>query len=154
MSSLKRILRNNQIAFGYRVGYLFNHFAGPVYKWSAAEFGVQRPEFATLFCAAHLGEATATEVVSLTGIPKNCVSRAVARLIAEGLLQRSADESDGRRAILQLTARGREVYETILPRFKARQDRMVAVLTAAERAEFNRLLNKLVERDDDWAQDY
>jgi hypothetical protein len=28
---------------------------------------------------------------------------------------------------------------------------MISVLTAAERAEFNRLLDKMVERDDDWA---
>ena len=153
MSSLKRILRHNEIAFGYRVGYLFNHFAGPVYKWSAAEFGVQRPEFATLFCAAHLGDATATDVSLLTGIPKNSISRAVARLIGDGLIERSADRNDARRAHLSLTRKGRKVYEAILPRFKQRQDRMVAVLTAAERAEFDRLLDKLVERDDDWAQD-
>jgi MarR family transcriptional regulator, temperature-dependent positive regulator of motility len=154
MSSLKKILRRNEIAFGYRIGYLFNHFSGPVYKWTAAEWGLQRPEFATLFCAAHLGDITATDVVSLTGIPKNSVSRAVKRLTEERWLHSQADEADGRRAILKLTAAGQRVYERILPRFRERQDRMMAVLSPAERAEFNRLLDKLVERNDDWASDY
>ncbi len=152
MSSLKRILRRNEIAFGYRIGYLFNHFAGPVYKWSGLELGIQRPEFATMFCAAHLDDASASDVVVLTGIPKNSVSRAVARLVELGCIRREADDADGRRSHLSLTAKGRKIYESILPQFRERQERMLAVLTAAERAEFNRLLNKLVERDDDWAQ--
>ena len=92
-------------------------------------------------------------MVTLTGIPKNSVSRAVARLIDAGLLQRHADAADARRVILQLTRKGRKVYESILPRFVARQERMLAVLTPAELAEFDRLLDKLVERQDDWAED-
>jgi MarR family transcriptional regulator, temperature-dependent positive regulator of motility len=152
MSSLERILDRNEIAFGYRIGYLFNHFAGPVYKWSAAELGLRRPEFATLFCAAHLDDTSASDVVTLTGIPKNSVSRAVANLLQSGLIVTRADEADGRRLIVKLTAKGQSVYRRILPRFRERQDRMLAVLNAAERAELNRLLNKLVERDDDWAQ--
>jgi DNA-binding MarR family transcriptional regulator len=153
MSSLKSILRDNEIAFGYRIGYLFNHFSGPVYKWTATELGLQRPEFATLFCAAHLSHVTATDVASLTGIPKNSVSRAVKKLLSEGLLLSHGDERDARRSFLTLTEKGLEIHASILPRFRERQERMVSVLSATERAEFNRLLNKLVERDDDWAVD-
>ncbi len=151
MSSLKRILKRNEIAFGYRIGYLFNHFSGPVYKWTALELGIQRPEFATLFCIAHLEAPTASDVTELTGIPKNSVSRAVAKLIEQGHIRREVDDADGRRAFLSMTARGEKLYEKILPQFMERQERMLSVLTAAERVEFNRLLNKLVERDDDWA---
>lgn len=154
MSSIKQILSRNEIAFGYRIGYLFNHFAGPVYKWTAAELGLHRPDFATLFCAAHLGAVTATDVVTFTGIPKNSLSRAVSKLVAAGLLKSRADANDGRRSILTLTAAGRRAYERVLPRFRERQDRMMSVLSAAEQAEFDRLLDKLVERNDDWADDY
>ncbi|MFO1306012.1 MAG: MarR family winged helix-turn-helix transcriptional regulator [Burkholderiales bacterium] len=152
MSSLRRILRRNEIAFGYRIGYLFNHFSGPVYKWTAAALDMQRPEFATLFCIAHLEDVSASDVAELTGIPKNSVSRAVGKLLDRRLISRAADESDGRRAILAMTAAGRKVYEQVLPRFRQRQEQMLATLTPSERAEFNRLLNKLVERTDDWAQ--
>ena len=151
MTSLRRILDRNEIAFGYRIGYLFNHFSVPVYRGTTAEFGIQRPEFATLFCAAHLPQATASDVVQLTGIPRNSVSRAVSNLIATALVKRAADANDGRRAILSLTAKGRRVYEQILPRFQQRQEAMLSVLSATERGELDRLLNKLVERSDDWA---
>lgn len=152
MSSLKRILRRNEIAYGYRIGYLFNHFSGPVYAWTGADLGIQRPEFATLFCISHLPAPTATDVVELTGIPKNSVSRAVSRLLARGLIRRTADDNDGRRSFIAMTAAGRKLYNQILPRFRDRQQRMISVLSAAERAEFDRLLDKLVERDDDWAR--
>jgi DNA-binding MarR family transcriptional regulator len=151
MTSLRKILHRNEIAFGYRIGYLFNHFAGPVYKWTVAEMGLHRPEFAAMFCADHLEDA-ASDVVLLTGIPKNSVSRAVSKLIAEGLMATETDVTDGRRSFLRLTPKGQKIYASILPRFRERQEQMVSVLTAAERAEFNRLLNKLVERDDDWAK--
>lgn len=152
MSSLKRILQRNEIAYGYRIGYLFNHFSGPVYAWTGADLGIQRPEFATLFCISHLKTPTATDVVELTGIPKNSVSRAVSRLLARKLIRRTTDRNDGRRSFLAMTAAGRRLYEQILPRFRERQQRMISVLDPSERAELNRLLNKLVEREDDWAR--
>jgi MarR family transcriptional regulator, temperature-dependent positive regulator of motility len=152
VSSLKRILKNNEIAFGYRIGYLFNQFSGPVYQWTTAELGLQRPEFAVLFCIAHLPETTASDVAQLTGIPKNSVSRAVNKLLQLDLIGRTTDSQDARRALLHLTPAGQAQYAQILPKFKDRQQRMVSVLSATERAEFNRLLNKLVERGDDWVQ--
>ena len=155
ISSLQRILNaDNEIAFGYRIGYLFNHFAGPVYKWSSGELGIQRPEFATLFCACHLEAATASDVVALTGIPKNSVSRAVSNLEELGCIRRTDDTADRRRSILVMTPKGRKVFEKVLPRFVARQERMLSVLSPAELREFDRLLHKLVERGDDWAAEY
>jgi MarR family transcriptional regulator, temperature-dependent positive regulator of motility len=152
VSSLKRILKHNEIAYGYRIGYLFNQFSGPVYQWTTAELGLQRPEFAVLFCIAHLPETTATDVATLTGIPKNSVSRAVNKLLVLQFIKRITDHQDARRSLLSLTDAGREQYLQILPRFKERQHGMMAVLTPRERAEFNRLLNKLVDRGDDWVQ--
>lgn len=93
-------------------------------------------------------------MVSLTGIPKNSVSRAVAKLMADGLLVRKEHEADRRKGVLAVTAKGRKVFDSILPKFVARQERMLAVLTPVEQREFDRLLNKLVERSDDWAAEY
>lgn len=106
-----------------------------------------------MFCCAHLDDCLASDVVALTGIPKNTISRAVARLSGEGLLERQAHGADGRKAVLRLTRKGRKVYESMLPQFVARQQRMLEVLDKAELKELDRLLNKLVERDDDWATD-
>lgn len=42
----------------------------------------------------------------------------------------------------------------MLPRFVARQERMLSVLSPSELRELDRLLGKLVERPDDWAAEY
>ena len=90
-------------------------------------------------------------MVQLTGIPKNTISRAVAKLLAEGLIEREAHGADRRKALLRVTRAGRKAYQAMLPQFVERQERMLAVLDKAEVKELDRLLNKLVERDDDWA---
>ena len=59
-----------------------------------------------------------------------------------------------RGAILSLTARGRATYERILPRFQAREEQMVATLSAADRRELDRLLALLCVRSDGWATVY
>jgi DNA-binding MarR family transcriptional regulator len=154
MPNVAAILRNNEIVWGYRIAYLSGYFSGPVYKEVESEFGVQRPMFATLFCLAHLGELTAKDVCLLTGIPKNSISRAVARLQTRKLIRRAPDPEDSRAAILRLTPRGRRLYEQILPRFRERERAMMSVLSSAERVQLDRLLNKLVIRGDDWTNAY
>ncbi|MEO6566941.1 MAG: MarR family winged helix-turn-helix transcriptional regulator [Casimicrobiaceae bacterium] len=152
MSVLRSILQRNEIAFIYRIGYLFNQFSGPVYKRTEDELGIQRPQFATLFCVAHLPGLSASDIVLLTGTPKNSVSRAVSMLRHEGMIRSVADPGDGRRAALHLTAKGRRVYAQILPLFQERQAKLLQVLTPSEQRTFDALLTKLVDRDDGWAQ--
>ena len=152
---LERMLEErNPIRFGYRIGFLSNWFSGPVYSVVERRFGMRRPKFATLFCLAHFGRLSATDIVQLTGIPKNSLSRAIAELVAERRVLRAVDRNDSRKAILTLTAEGRRIHEQIVPLFEARQRAMLSVLTAAEASQLDRLLQKLVVRDDDWEQLY
>jgi DNA-binding MarR family transcriptional regulator len=53
---------------------------------------------------------TAAEVVELTPMDKGVVSRAVATLVARGLVARAASPEDGRRSPLTLTEGGWEIY--------------------------------------------
>jgi MarR family transcriptional regulator, temperature-dependent positive regulator of motility len=151
---LSDIFRQNEIMFGYRIGYLSNYFSGPVYSVVEAEFGMRRPKFATLFCLAHLGTLAARDIGVLSGIPKNSLSRAVNELLREGRIKRAVDDADSRRGLLSLTREGRRIYEQILPMFLKRQAQMMAPLTPAERTQFDRLLAKLVLRDDGFNEMY
>ena len=144
----------NRFRFGYRIGFLSNWFSGPVYSVIERRFGMRRPKFATLFCLSRIGPLSATDIVQLTGIPKNSLSRAIAELVTERRLLRAVDRADSRRAILSITAEGRRVVEQIEPLFEARQQVMISVLTPAEQRQLDRLLQKLVVRDDDWEQGY
>jgi DNA-binding MarR family transcriptional regulator len=71
------------------------------------------------------------------------VSRAVASLLAAKRLTREAHVSDGRVAHLSLSAKGRAIYEEVVPLALGLEKRLLSVLTAKERAMLDRLLTKL-----------
>jgi DNA-binding MarR family transcriptional regulator len=71
------------------------------------------------------------------------VSRAVARLAAAGHVDRRLDESDRRRAVLDLTSSGRAVYAEIAPLALAVERRLLARLDPNDRAALARVLEKL-----------
>ena len=152
MDKLSALLRRNKINYVYRIGYLSNYLIGAVYRESESELGIQRPHFAVLLCLAHLSDITATDVVCLTGIPKNSISRAINGLLKNGYISRASDEEDGRRGVLNITARGKAAYDRIAPLFQQRQKKMLEVLSAEERDDLNRLLTKLVSQEPSWAE--
>lgn len=151
MNHRKQILESSEIAFAYRISYLANFFTGSVYRQVVARHGVARSEFVVVFCLKAIGESTAQDVCDITGRPKNSVSRAVNALLERGYVTRRADDTDGRRALLTLTRSGRELYGAALPIFREREAAMLAPLSKRERNQLDRLLAKLVLRDDDWA---
>lgn len=145
------ILDAPTITPGYRLSWLANFFSGPIYRDLEAEPGITRPEFIVIFCLAHAPGVSAAAICRATGRPKNSVSRAIARLLAAGRVRRRADAADRRAGLLELTDEGRALYDALIPRFRERERAMLAPLSAEEQAEFDRLLGKLVHRDDDWA---
>jgi DNA-binding MarR family transcriptional regulator len=146
------ILDRNEIRLAYRLSWLANFYSGPIYRRLERKPGLTRPEFIVMFCLAHAPGISAADICAATGRPKNSISRAVNRLIGDGRIRRRADPEDGRAVILDLTEAGRALYAKLIPEFRTREARMLAPLTAAERSELDRLLGKLVHRDDDWAE--
>lgn len=146
------ILDRNRIRLAYRISWLANFYSGPIYRRLEMELGLTRPEIIVVFCLAHAPGISAAEICAATGRPKNSISRAVGRLLRDGRIAGRRDAQDGRATLLDLTEAGRVLYESLLPDFRAREERMLAPLSAAERAELDRLLGKLVHRDDDWAE--
>ncbi|WP_376093699.1 MarR family winged helix-turn-helix transcriptional regulator [Roseomonas sp. CCTCC AB2023176] len=145
------ILDAPTITPGYRFSWLANFFSGPIYCGLESDPGLSRPELVVLFCLAHASGIPAAAICRATGRPKNSISRAIARLLAAGRIRRRTDAADRRAGLLGLTDEGRALDEALIPRFRARQAAMLAPLSAGERAALDRLLGKLVRRDDDWA---
>lgn len=84
--------------------------------------------------------ATVGEVGVALGVDQPRASRLVARAAEQGLVVRQADQRDGRRALLVLTARGRKV---LAGAHRARREafgRAMEGWTDSERADFARLL--------------
>lgn len=152
MNVRHQILRDRTIPFAYRIAFLANFFTGSVYRQVQARHGVVRSEFVLVFCLRLAGELTAQQVCEITGRPKNSVSRAVNAMLERGYVVRDTDPADARRGLLKLTRQGRELYDAAIELFREREAAMLAPLTARECETLDRLLAKLVLRDDRWAE--
>ncbi|WP_447035504.1 MarR family winged helix-turn-helix transcriptional regulator [Streptomyces sp. DSM 118878] len=86
------------------------------------------------------GEMTVGGLAAEMGVAQPVASRTVAACITDGLLRRSASQSDGRRTVLELTEHG----EAERNRFAAEQRKAFEEITATwppeERIQFARLL--------------
>ncbi|QWG18226.1 MarR family transcriptional regulator [Bradyrhizobium sediminis] len=150
----RHVLEENPVPVAYRLSWVANFLTGPVYEEMEQRFGLTRPEFIILFNLVAAPGCTAQDVAEASGRPKNSISRAVNALLRNGLISRRIDDIDQRRRPLIVTSAGRRLYRQALPLFVTRERQMLAPLNEAERAEFDRLLRKLVFRTDSWAQTY
>jgi DNA-binding MarR family transcriptional regulator len=127
----------------YRLSVLTNRISKAIARVYVGRFALTVPEWRVLAVLGRFGPMPATAVCEHTAMDKVRVSRAVARLAAAGRLERRGDDGDRRRALLELTPRGRAVFDEIGPLALAVEARLLAQLSAADRADLARLLPKL-----------
>lgn len=96
--------------------------------------------------ALESGQAvTVSDIAHVLGVDQPRASKLVTAAVAEGLVRREADQSDGRRSTLVLTEAGRAVVAAAHRTRRTAFAAAMAEWTAAERAEFARLLTRFVE---------
>ena len=144
---LSVIFERSTIRDTFRISYLANRLVLPAYDDIKLAYGLSRGEYLLLFCLSYIEELTAQDVAEMTGRPRNSISRAVHRMLDEGCLKRSPDPTDGRQALLRITAKGERLHKRILPLFEEQEAKMLDNLTSEERKLLDSLLKKLVLRD-------
>lgn len=77
------------------------------------DHGMTRTQWRVLANLGKFGARTATELCRISHLDKTKVSRAVAALEAEGLLQRAEAELDRRSELLSLTESGRQLFSAL-----------------------------------------
>jgi DNA-binding MarR family transcriptional regulator len=87
-------------------------------------------------------QALAREV----NVDKSQASRIVAGLIEREILQRGADENDGRGVQLSLTPKGKAIYRRVFPKAVKRNEALLSVLDANDRECLERILTNLTDR--------
>lgn len=108
------------------------------------DFGLSIPEWRVL---AHLGQSGAVsvrEIHARVDLDKSRVSRAAARLEANGYVTKNPDPDDGRLIKLSLTARGQALVEKLVPVAMKYQAELEARL-GAEADSLRRALARLEE---------
>ncbi len=127
----------------YRLSVLSNTISRRIAGLYDREFGLSVWQWR---CMAVLGEAPgldATGIGKRTAMDKVAVSRAITGMVERGLVLREPSGEDGRRARLTLSPEGTAIYDRIVPLALAEEERLARVLSADERAELNRLMEKL-----------
>jgi DNA-binding MarR family transcriptional regulator len=147
---LSAILNGTEIPTAYKIGYILNFYREPSFRAIETEFGLTRPEIVILLALHFRDGITASEFCEFSGHLKAGVSRAVIALEKKGLIRRQTDTADNRRQLLFVTGAGRDLYGRYIPALKAREQAMLSCLSAAERRQFDRLLDKLAAHVPQW----
>lgn len=140
---LTRIFDTIEFKDAYRISYLTNVVTVGTYAQIHSDFGIIRAEYHLLMCLAHFPALSAQDVSQITRRPRNSISRAVHRMLAEGYLERADDPDDGRQAVLTITDAGRALHTKVAARLRDRQEEVLAPLSSSERRQLDALLQKL-----------
>ena len=128
------------------VHVLSSRISGAFYPEVEARYDITLAEWRVILTLVQRRSATAIEIASLWAMDKMAISRAVRRLDRMGRVRRAVNPDDRRSHTLTLTAKGRRLYERILPAANARYHDITASLTRRELDAFRRTLSKLLQR--------
>jgi DNA-binding MarR family transcriptional regulator len=130
----------------YRLSVLTNTVSRELARAYADRFGLTIPQWRVVAVLGREEGLSSGEMCERTVMDKVTVSRAVAGLVADGRLLRATDPEDRRRSVLRLSARGRRVYERIVPLARAYERQLLGAFEPDERALLDGLLERLTER--------
>ena len=127
----------------YRLSVVTNRMSNAIARHYSERFGLSIPEWRVMAVLGQTSGLSAREVAKRTEMDKVQVSRAVAVLVRKKRVQRQSDDSDRRIIRLALTARGRAIYNEIVPSALHLEDQFLAALEPKERVAFDKLITKL-----------
>src|SRR5476649_2539893 len=99
----------------YRLSVLAQLVSESLHDLYAGPFGLTVTQWRVMAALGRFAPLTASEVGLRIVMDKVAVSRALADLAKRGLVERTTDRSDRRRATLRLSARGRVLHGRIVP---------------------------------------
>ena len=110
---------------------------------SSKRVGVGPSDFAVLEVLLHKGPQPVNIIGEKVLLTSGSITAAVDRLESRKLVRRTADLTDGRGRIVQLTKAGRRLIERAFQKHAMDMEETMAVLRSGERAELVRLLKKV-----------
>ncbi len=109
-----------------------------------AEFGLTIPEWRVLAHLAQSDQVSVREIQARVDMDKSKVSRAAARLEAQGLIEKRENLEDRRLLDMRLTVKGRDLITRIVPIADAYQAQLLAQI-GTDAAVFRAALLRLLE---------
>jgi DNA-binding MarR family transcriptional regulator len=130
------------------VPFRLNRLAAEVSAALADEYqqryGLDIPEWRVLATLGFRRDACSAQYISdCTRTHKSTISRAVTTLLKRKVIERVENAADRREFRLQLTRKGRALYEELIPRLLHREQEILACLSKREREALATLLGKI-----------
>jgi DNA-binding MarR family transcriptional regulator len=127
----------------YRLSVLTNRVSSAIARQYSDRFELTIPEWRAMAVLGGTSGLSAREVAERTAMDKVQVSRAIESLMRARRVQREADASDGRVMRLSLTAKGRAIYDEVVPLALHLEALFLSALTPQERRTLEMLMDKL-----------
>lgn len=130
----------------YRLSVLSNTVSHTIADFYEVKFRLTIPQWRVLAVLGRQSGLSAAEVADSTAMDKVAVSRAVAGLIKAGRVRRRFASDDRRRSILELSPKGREIFQAIAPDALFYEKELISTLTPDEHVGLSKILDKLWEQ--------
>lgn len=127
----------------YRLSVATNRVSRALARVYERRFDLSVPEWRVMATLGRFPGLSAGQVAERTAMDKVAVSRAVARLLSRGRLQREMAQQDRRRSALRLSADGMAVYRQIVPLAQAYERELRRALGPAHEAALGEALARL-----------
>lgn len=128
----------------YRLSILSNRVSQTIANLYAARFGLAITEWRVMAVLGRYPDLSANQVAERTAMDKVAVSRAVAKLLERGLIQREIHGDDRRRSVLTLSEAGYSVYDEVVPMALDCERRLFECLSDEEHKALDAVIDKLL----------
>ena len=129
----------------YRLSILSNTISQAIADDYQRRYDISVTEWRVMAVLARFEGLSAREVAERTAMDKVAVSRALARLVEAGRVNRAVHGSDKRRSVLDLSDAGWAIHDVVAPMARAREREVLAKLDAEEQRWLTRILDKLLK---------
>lgn len=127
----------------YRLSVLSNTLSQAIARVYEKRFDLSITEWRAMAVLGHCADISAREVAERTAMDKVAVSRAVARMLTKGLIERGTASHDKRQSVLRLSDQGWRIYDQVAPLALEHEQRLLAHLSEEEREWLARILETL-----------
>lgn len=127
----------------YRLSILSNQVSQAIASEYQDRYDLSMTEWRVMAVLARFAALSAREVAEHTAMDKVAVSRALAKLVAAGRVDRQRHDEDRRRSVLHLSEEGWRIHDAVAPLARAHEKQLLAELEPAEIEVLTQILDKL-----------
>jgi DNA-binding MarR family transcriptional regulator len=128
---------------GFLLGALSNLISNAGARLYRKEFGLGLAEARFVYMLGYETVLTARRASQIIGVDKGAVSRTVATLQTQGLVQVNVDENDTRQRVIRFTQSGKKLHERLIDHALERERQLISVFAEEEAHALSTLLSRL-----------